>query len=166
VHGALDLHPIEKVLHESGDRQVFLAQLVRATTELRPPLGFFRQIVEEEGGVDLKAGGILPLVSLARAWALEARLQARSTLERLELAARAGVLARETAETLTEAFHFLMRLRLREQLRGLRERGTASGRAPLESLTPLERRHLKESFLAIREAQMAAALRFQVSRLG
>lgn len=166
VHGRLSLQGLEQVVAHSGENGLFLAHLARAALQFRPPLGLFRRIREEEGGVDLKKGGIAPVVSLARVYALEARSSARGTLERLEAAARAGRLSAEGAETLSEAFNFLTRLRLREQLGALRRGEPPSHKVPLEALSALERRHLKEAFVEIREMQEALSQRFQTDRLG
>jgi CBS domain-containing protein len=166
VHGQLSLEPLERVLASSADRGIFLAQLARASLQFRPPIGFFRQIKEDDGGVDIKKGGIAPIVSLARVYALEARSQARATLERLQAAARENKLSQDGAETLMEAFGFLMRLRLREQLASLGRNEAPGNKVLLERLSPLERRHLKEAFLQVREMQEAMSNRFHTDRLG
>lgn len=166
VHGELSLKPLERILAQGAEKSIFLAQLAKASLQFRPPIGFFRQIKEEDGGVDLKKGGIAPIVSLARVYALEARSLGKGTVERLQAAARENKLSPEGAETLIEAFGFLMRLRLREQLAALRRGETPSNKVPLESLSPLERRHLKEAFLQIREMQEAMSHRFHTDRLG
>lgn len=166
VGGELSLEPLGQIVRQSGQQGVFLAQLAKAALHFRPPIGFFRQIREEEGGVDLKKGGIAPTVALARVYALEAGSSAKGTVERLEAAARANKLSQEGAETLREAFGFLMRLRLREQLAALKQGQKPSNKVRLESLTALERRHLKEAFLEIREMQEAMSSRFQTDRLG
>ena len=106
-----------------------------------------------------------PSSSLARLYALEAGCASRSTLERLEGAAHAGTLSREGADTLAEGFRFLLGLRLREQLRALRAGGAVSNHVRLEHLEPVERQHLKDIFVAIREIQQAAELRYAVQRL-
>ncbi len=166
VHGELSLEPLERLLAQSADHSIFLAQLARASLKFHPPMGLFRRIREEDGGVDLKKGGIAPIVSLARVYALEARSQAKGTVERLQAAARENKLSQDGAETLIEAFGFLMRLRLREQLSALRRGEPPSNKVPLESLSPLERRHLKEAFLQVREMQEALSQRFHTDRLG
>lgn len=165
VHGGLDLEPLEAWLRRAGREKLFLAHLAKTALGFSPPLGLFRRIREQEGGVDLKKGGILPIVGLARLYALEAGSDARSTLDRLEAAAAAGTLSRDGASTLGEAFSFLLDLRLKDQLRA-RAAGEAPGNlARLEALSPLERRHLKDTFLALREIQEAVALRYAVERL-
>lgn len=166
VHGELALDPLEELLRRAGREKLFLAHLAKAAVGAAPPLGLLRHIREEEGGVDLKKGGLLPIVSLGRLFGLEAGSPARSTLDRLEAAARAGNLSRDGASTLSEAFRFLQRLRLRGQLQTLRAGGVPGNKVRLEDLSPLERVHLKEVFLALREMQEAVALRFSTDRLG
>jgi CBS domain-containing protein len=166
VHGALELEPLQQVLAEAAHEQIFLAHLARAALGFAPPLGLFRHIRQEDGGVDLKKGGLIPIVSLARLHALECGSRARPPLERLEAAAAAGTLSRAGAATLAEAFRFLLRLRLRAQLQALRAGQPADNRVRLDELTSLERRHLKETFVALGEMQQATALRYAVERLG
>jgi CBS domain-containing protein len=166
VHGALALAPLEAALERAGREGIFLAHLARTALRFRPPIGAFHQVRREPGGMNLKADGILPIVGLARLYALAAGSRARPTIERLAAAAAAGTLSGEGASTLDEAFRFLLRLRLRGQLEALR-RGAAPGPGPrLEDLSPLERQMLKETFLAIREVQEATALRYAIERLG
>ncbi len=166
VHGDLSLEPLEGILAGSGREKLFLAHLARCAVQFRPPLGLFRQIRDEEGGVDLKRGGIIPIVSLGRLYALEAGSTARPTLDRLDAAAKAGALSPAGAATLGEALRFLLDLRLRAQLEALREGRAPDNVARLESLSPLDRRHMKDTFLAVREIQEATELRYAVGRLG
>ncbi len=167
VHGELDLEPLEALCARAGEHRIFLAHMARITTRFQPPLGFFRRIrQDQEGKVDLKKGGVAPIVALARVYALEGGVRARPTLDRLEAAANAGALSQEGAETLAEAFRFLLHLRLREQLKRWRAGQPVENSVKLEALSSLERRHLKEAFLAIREMLAALEQRFQVGMLG
>lgn len=167
VHGDLSLEPLEKIVSESGNENIFLAHLAAAALEFRPPLGFFRRIKQDEAGkVDLKPGGVAPVVSLARVYALEAGARTRSTFERLEAAAEAGTLSWEGAETLAETYRFLLQLRLREQLAAVNQGASPTNSIHLSALSPLEHRHLKDAFMAIREMQDATAQRFQTGLLG
>ncbi len=106
----------------------------------------------------------MPIVGMARVRALAAGSARRSTLDRLEAAAASGALRPEAADTLAEAFRFLARLRLEAQLGARRQGRAPTNSVELESLTPLERRHLKEVFISIREAQEELALDFLVER--
>ena len=74
-------------------------------------------------------------------------------------------MSREGSTTLSEAFRFLLRLRLTNQLRAMKEGGRPGHRVPLEHLSALERQHLKDVFQAIRQVQEATALRYATERL-
>ena len=165
VAGGLDVDPLDEVILSAGREPLFLAQLARASMGLRPPLGAFRRIREEEGGVDLKKGGIVPIAALARLYALEGRSHTRGTLARLDAAAAAGTLSQDSAASLTEAFRFLMGLRLREQLRAVRAGERPGHHVRLERLSPLERQHLKDVFQAIHQVQEATGRRHAIDRL-
>jgi CBS domain-containing protein len=166
VHGSLSLDPLNAIMLKSDQHKIFLAQLARAALEFHPPLGLFQRIQATAGGVDLKRDGLAPIVGLARLYALAADSLARSTTERLTAAEQASVIGPEEAETLREAFGFLLRLRLREQLRALRAGEQPSNRVRLDTLSPVERRHLKEVFVAIHHSQEAVAFAYQTNRLG
>ncbi len=166
VHGDLDLAPLEQLLDRQGRRPMFLAHMARAALAWRPPLGFLRRIRAEKGQVDLKRSGIGPIVSMARVYALEAGTDSRPTLDRLRAAADAGILSRQGMETLSEAFRFLLRIRLDAQLAQLEAGETPSNAVTLDALPPLERSYLKECFVAIQEMQDALALRYQTDMLG
>jgi CBS domain-containing protein len=161
VHGDLSCAPLEDVLLEGGRRQTFLVQLARPAVGFRPPLGAFGRMHTHDRRIDLKLGGIAAIVLLARLHALAAGSSARSTLERLDAAARGRTLTPTGAEVLAEAFRLLMRLRLRAQLQSL-----AAGRAPdntvcVDDLSPLERRRLKAALRALVPLQRATALRYR-----
>lgn len=160
MHGGLSLQPLDRILASGGRRALFLHHLAQAVLRFRPPLRPLGRIRTDDGGIDLKAGGIGPIVMLARLYALAAGATARPTLERLEVAAEADTLSRAGAEILGESFRLLTRLRLQEQIRSLRRGEQPSNRVRLDALSPLERRRLSEALRAVRKQQDAAALRF------
>lgn len=166
VHGGLELAPLEEILERSGRQRLFIAHFARTAMEMRPPLGFLHRIREDAQGIDLKASVIMPVVGLARVFALEAGERAGSTLRRLLAAQRARIVSEEGYELLTEAFRFAFTLRLRTQLLQRRRGEEITNRIRLDDLTPAERRHLKEAFVAVHRMQSATAQRLAVDRLG
>jgi CBS domain-containing protein len=166
VHGSLDLEPLEDIVHRSRERNLFIGQLARASMRKRPPLGLLHRIVEDEGGVDLKSGALMPVSGLARLFALEAGVRSGSTLRRLRRAARSGVVSEDGAEVLSEAFRFAFALRLRHQLADRRAGRAISNHIDLDQLTAAERRHLKETFMAIDRMQKATEQRLDTGHLG
>jgi CBS domain-containing protein len=166
VRGAVPLDPLSDLLTQAGQNQIFLAHLAAASLRFRPPVGLFGRLKDHDGLVDIKQQGLMPVVGLARVHGLTAGSHARSTSDRLREAADEGVMAHDDAATLAETFAFLLRLRLREQLEARRQGRPPTNEIRLDTLATLERRHLKEAFLAIRDAQDALAQRFRTDRLG
>lgn len=166
VHGTLSIDPVEQIVIQSGEYDLFLAQLARAALYFRPPLGFFGRIRQKDGFVDLKEGGIAPIVGLARVYALEHGSQSRATLDRLQDAVSTGSLSEQGAENLAETFRFLQWLRLRSQLVKINSNQELDNKIRLENLSHLEKRYLKDAFLAIHEIQESAEMRFRLTMLG
>jgi len=167
VHGTLEVDVLDDIIAAAGKHRLFLGKMARNAVEFKPPLGLFRRIREQESGVDLKKGGIIPIVAIGRLYALELGIRARGTIDRLSEAAKLpGGISQEGAEVLREAFRFVLHLRLRDQLRARREGGAIDNSVRLEILASLERRHLKDAFVAIAEFQDAMALRYGTNFLG
>ncbi|MGH8874640.1 MAG: putative nucleotidyltransferase substrate binding domain-containing protein, partial [Acidimicrobiia bacterium] len=166
VAGDLDLNPLEEVMAIAADRPRFLAHLAAVGLELRPPLGLFSRIVADDEGIDLKQQGLAPIVALARHFALQVGSRERSTVARLQAAGQAGALPPEGSEALAEAFRYLGRLRLERQVRDVAAGDPPGNRVALDRLSSIQRRHLKEAFVAVRHVQEAVAERYTTDRLG
>lgn len=106
----------------------FIALLSHAASAVRPALGPFGVLRTREGRVDLKLGGLLPLVGVARVLALRAGSPASSTPERLRAASGAKQLAESDANALLAVHARLMTLILRQQLADLQAGVRPSGR--------------------------------------
>ncbi len=86
--------------------------LARMALAHRPPSGFRRDVVLAHGGdhrgtFDVKRGGVLPIVDLARWAGVAAGSTATGTLARLHAGADAGILSDEHARVLAEAWDLL-----------------------------------------------------------
>ena len=86
----------------------------------------------------------------------------RNTLERLEAARRAGLMAAEVHADVSEAYRFLLGLRLRLQLAALVDGRPVTNEVALSELTPVERSRLNESFRVIRRWQDMAAYHHRI----
>ncbi|MFT3875155.1 MAG: putative nucleotidyltransferase substrate binding domain-containing protein [Propioniciclava sp.] len=140
----------------------FLAYLAKQAQRFEPPLGFFRDFVLEDSGehanmLDLKAGGIVPIVQMARLFALSKGEGPFSTQERLKIAGEVKALSAENAADLSDAFEFINHVRIRHQVRQLKQGETPDNYVPPAVLSSFERRHLKDAFTIIRTMQKALA---------
>ena len=133
----------------------FLRALLDEALGWRPPAGFIRDFVVHHGGehrgqLDLKPGGLTPVVALARWIAIAAGDASGTTIERLHRGAALGLLTTDEADTLAGGFENVYGLLLRHEVRALPAHGTPSTTfiAP-KDLDSLTRRHLRETFRAI-----------------
>jgi CBS domain-containing protein len=167
VVGTLSLTPLEELLASAQTVELFILHMLRTALLWGPPLGFFNRLRSDHGMVDIKRGGIAPIVSLARVGALAAGSHARSTLERLVVAGQSeAILSRDHATMLAEIFPFLLHIRLRQQLAALQAHQPVEHKVRLAELSTLERRHLKEAFVVIRQIQDVIRASWHLERIG
>ncbi|HET8539566.1 MAG TPA: putative nucleotidyltransferase substrate binding domain-containing protein [Anaeromyxobacter sp.] len=156
VAGPLDVATLEAAAGRAARNPAFLRFLARAATDRHPP-----SRVTSASHVDLEAGGILPVVHLARCYGLEVGTTARATLDRLAAARDAGLVSAGAHDAVAQAYRFLLGLALRHRLRRLAERRPPTAELPVGELSAIERTRLKESFRAIRRWQEKAAYHYR-----
>ncbi|HJV14218.1 MAG TPA: DUF294 nucleotidyltransferase-like domain-containing protein, partial [Propionibacteriaceae bacterium] len=167
VAGSLSLAPLDDILAAAEKEKLFIAHATQEALRWGPPLGLFKRVRSDHGMVDLKKGGIGPIVNLARVGGLAAGSRERSTLERLAVAGKSGgILKKEDTVVLAETFQFLLHLRLRQQLAALQANQTIDHKVRLDALSALERRHLKEAFVTIRQVQDDVRASLHLDRVG
>jgi CBS domain-containing protein len=161
AHGTLDVSALEEARARTGDARVFLAAMAKGALSFRPPTGLLLRVRGDSSRLDLKAVAISPIVFLARVYGLEVGAVTSGTIGRLEAACEAGRIERDTLETLSESYRFLLRLRLREQLRALAAGRTPTNVVAMGDLSSLERSRLKDVFRAIEGWQARAAYHYR-----
>jgi CBS domain-containing protein len=157
--------PVSDTFRLAPQNPALLRLLARFALSHRPPTGFLRGLVVEHSGenrgrLDLKHGGVIPIVDLARWAGMAAGVASASTTERLRAAADAGTLSESNAHTLLDAFDLVSSLRLGHQVDQLRAGVRPDDFVDPASLSALTRSHLKEAFRAVAAIQkrMVAAL--------
>jgi CBS domain-containing protein len=145
-------------LWEGQPTPELLRLLARFALSFRPPTGFLRDFVVEHSGerrgqLDLKHGGMIPIVDLARWAGMAAGMASASTRERLLAAEAAGTMDSAEAQTLTEAFGFIFSLRLDHQVEQLRRGAVPDDFIDPKTLNPLVRSYLREAFRAVASVQ-------------
>jgi len=162
VAGPLDIERIEGALERAREVRHFVRLLAREALDFTPPPGI---MIRRSSRIDLKTAGVSPVVFLARCYAIEIGTTARNTLARLDAALAAGLMGESVHADVSQAYHLVLRLRLRAQLRLLSEHQTLSSEIVMAALTPMERNRLKEAFRAIRRWQEKAAFHYQTDLL-
>jgi CBS domain-containing protein len=104
------------LLELAGQSKAFCARFAKAIESFDVPLGIFSSIIVERGEhrdqLDLKKGGIFPIVHGVRALALEHGLAETNTNRRIHQLEELGLFDQEFAKNLAEAYNFLLGLRL------------------------------------------------------
>jgi CBS domain-containing protein len=124
---------------------VHLARFARAVDAFPTPIGLFNHLVTskaEGDALDLKKGGVFPIVHGVRALALEKGLAETGTAERIARLAELGTFEPQFARELTEALRYLMAMRLDAEIA---EQASTSLVRPRE-LTTMERDALRDAF--------------------
>lgn len=132
----------------------FMAHFARAIEAFPMPIGFFNNLLTLDGhrdAVDLKKGGIFPIVHGVRSLALERGLTETGTVPRIDRLVDAGAIGRELGRELTQSLYFLMTLRLDMTL-GLDAQFASSGALvrPAE-LSSLQRDLLRDAFRVVKQ---------------
>ena len=94
-------------------RSAFMVHFARATEAFPMPIGFFNNL---GAAVDLKKGGIFPIVHGVRSLALERGLTETSTVQRINRLVEAGRFSADFGRELTQSLYLLMTMRLDSQL--------------------------------------------------
>jgi len=155
-------HSIADALWQARGHPDLLRLLARFALQFRPPTGFLRDFVVEHSGerrgqLDIKRGGLTPIVDLARWAGMSAGAAGGSTVDRLRAAEAAGTLESADARTLMEAFGFIFSLRLDHQVEQLRRGEVPGDFIDPKTLNPLPRSYLKEAFRAVASVQTGLA---------
>jgi len=155
-----------EVLQATRGNRLFLAHMVRNALSRQPPLGVFGGIStlrepEHRGRIDMKHHGVVPIVDLARVYALAGGLPEVNTDDRLARASESGEISVDSARDLREALAIIANARLQHQARQ-----TAAGVPPDNYLAPselgtLERGQLKDAFAVVQKLQQVLASRYR-----
>ena len=148
--------------------EAFCHHFAQAVDAFETPISRFHRLLVGAGAqgdaLDIKRGGLFPIVHGVRSLALERRLAETNTMERIRRLQELGAIDQALADDLVQALSFFMDLRLRARLRHPGQDGSDTLIAP-ERLTTLERDLLKDSFLVVKRLKELVRHHFRLSRL-
>tara|TARA_Y100001951_G_scaffold102293_1_gene108715 strand:- start:610 stop:1506 length:897 start_codon:yes stop_codon:yes gene_type:complete len=147
-------------------KPLFLASMTRNALNRTPPLGFFKDFVMEQDGkqnnsLNIKRRGTAPFVDLIRVHALAIGSTESNSFSRLQDITAAGVLPKGRAEDLRDAFEVIALTRIRHQAAALRQGIEPDNNVLPEQLSEFERKHLKEAFQVLSNAQKFMKFHFK-----
>ncbi len=151
---------LAETLEQASGNSIFLAHMISNSVKHVPPLSLFRSFAtirsgEHKDTVDLKLNGVVPVVDLARIYAIQSRLQAVNTRARLLAAADTDAISPSGARDLLDAYDLIASTRLRHQVGCIQAGGKADNFMTPGVLSDLERSHLRDAFVVVKTMQSA-----------
>ena len=145
----------------------FFSRFARAVDQFSGPSGgWWSRLAalrgRDEPVFDLKKLGTFPIVHGVRALALEHHLEELGTVARLQKLAERQAVSQDLVRDLVEALHFLMTLKLRNNLRQLQLGQPVDNLVALSSLGSLDRDRLKDSLAIIKRFRQHLGLHFKL----
>lgn len=149
----------------------FMARFAQGAVRFPSALGWFNRLVgaregEHKGRIDLKKGGVFPLVHGLRALALEERIPVTGSLERLAVLRDRRVLSAAFAAELEEAFLVLTRLRLEAGLATAEAGGDDRNHLDPQALNRLEADLLTATFQSVENFKSWLRQHYRMDVLG
>ncbi|HEX5558849.1 MAG TPA: putative nucleotidyltransferase substrate binding domain-containing protein [Gaiellales bacterium] len=159
VCGGLQIvRPLVEIERRAPAHPDFVRRLARTATDWEPPLGFRGKLqLDDDGRIDLKRGGVVPIANLARFHALRSGVTVSGTVDRLRAAAQAGAIEPERAAALEEGFELVTRLRFEHQAAEVEAGLEPTNRIAPSDLAPLARGQLRSALREVADAQRALA---------
>lgn len=165
--GELKTHLFRMVKRE----EAFLGHFAKAVLSFPTPLNWLGRLAGERdgphrGGLDIKKGGIFPIVHGVRSLALEQGLTETNTIARIEALSGRGPIGEEFTADLIEAFDFLCMLRLREQFSHLDQGEAYDNYVAIDRLSKFDRQMLRDAFKVVRDLKTYLIEHFRLQLLG
>ena len=153
---------IESSIHQPQDsRSRLAAQFAMTTMQFNTPLNFLGDIKTSKHLVDIKKGGIFPIVHGVRSMALEFGLTSTSTIERLQWLKEHKKLEAAIADNLTEAFILFHRLKLDKLLQ---KDGQYNNRLDITRMPRNDRDLFRQSLHAVKKFKQRLWHHFHLER--
>jgi CBS domain-containing protein len=135
-----------------------LQDFCRPSLQFSLPLTLFGNVKQDKQGVDLKSGGIFPIVHGIRTLALEYGITENNTFERIEALRNKKILEHDTADNLNESLKLFFKLRLSQQL----SQQHSHNRINLKQIDRTERDLLRHSLHVVKKFKQFLGYHYQI----
>lgn len=150
------------VFEHIEEQTPFLANFAKSAIAFETPIGMFTNLIAQNNKIDVKKGGIFPIVHGVRALALEHKIEATDTNTRIKKLAKLDVFDADFAGALIEALDTLLNLRLKERL-SRSDQKTLDNFVNIENLNQLELELLKDSLKIVNKFKKFLTHHFKLS---
>ncbi|MFP6845974.1 MAG: DUF294 nucleotidyltransferase-like domain-containing protein [Thalassolituus sp.] len=142
------------------------AWFARPALQFETPLTLLGKIREDHGTIDIKKGGIFPLVHGVRALAFEYGISDTGTLDRIDRLLALNVLDAEVAQGLKDALILFLRIRLRQQLEREVENPGLTQKLQLATLRSVDRSLLRHGLHRVKKFKQLLVSHYHLENFG
>ncbi|WP_458699577.1 DUF294 nucleotidyltransferase-like domain-containing protein [Sulfurospirillum sp. 1307] len=160
------LYDVKDMIRSSvKDRSVFMANFAKATLLFDTPIGMFTNLKAKDNKIDMKKGGIFPIVQGIRSLSLENNIFETNTNSRIRELKRLKILEESFAGAIEEAFDTLLSLRLHDRLLHVDKEGeqNQTNMIDIKNLNQLELELLKDSFKIVNKFKSFISHHFKIN---
>lgn len=146
------------------DKDVFMAYFAKATLTFDTP-STVANFMTKTYYIDIKKGGIFPIVQGIRSLALRERIRETTTVKRIKILQQKRVIEPQMAGELLEAFDVLNTLRLKAHLQQLQDGKKINNEIDTHTLGKIERDLLKDSFKIVSNFKKFIIYTFKIDKI-
>lgn len=170
-----DEHLLDRVksvlLETPASNEAFLARFASVINSFSIPVGVFSRLQVERSGefagtLDIKKGGVFPIVHGIRSLALQKALKVTRTVDRIDALVETRLISERFGREIAEAFGYLCSLRAEAGLAAIAAGRSPSNRLRPEELTHIERRILAESLRVVVRLRRMIGQHFRLDVFG
>lgn len=149
------------------DNQAFFSYFAKPILAFETPLNWFANFIvkkSQQGNLlDIKKGGIFPIVHGVRSLALEYKITQNNTIERIKVLVDKGIFDKAFGHELIEALAFMITVRLEFELKKVDVNEPYSNFIMPNQLNKLERDLLKDSLKIVNEFKKFIIYHFKLN---
>lgn len=166
------LNGVKATLFEAAaTSDAFCARFASAINAFPVPIGMFSRLQLDRSGelagtLDIKKGGVFPIVHGIRALALQKNLKTTPTLDRIEALVDLRTLDKRFAREVVEAFRFMCTVRAECGLAAMDCGMPATNRLRPDDLTHIDKEILAESLQVVVRLRRVVGQNFRLDLLG
>lgn len=159
---AAQFEALRPALMGAADNDILLHHFAASALAFETPLTFFGRLRADGQRLDIKKGGIFPLVQGLRALALRHRIGHRNSFDRANALGEAGVLGAQLRRDLPQAMAVFQRLRLDQQLEAIQRGDVADNLLRLDALRRLDRELLRDALGVVESFKLLLRQQFHL----
>ena len=153
----------EQMFERMRGQDALMANFAKAAISFETPIGMFTHLIAHKNKIDVKKGGIFPIVHGVRSLALQYGIEPTDTISRIKAVVLEGVLDEDFAGALIEALDTFLNLRLKERLSPHLGQKSFDNRVDISHLNQLELELLKDSFKIVNKFKKFLTHHFKLS---